>query len=213
MNQLALAPVQEITSLHHEIVAAAVSSLEKATRIGELLTQERVRLEHGQWLPWIKKNLPFTDRTARNYLRVYNNRDKIKTETVSDLTGAYRLLSERDRPDDLINNLPDAKLLAEDITPEGQKRHDAVHEALRVYINEQMERLEGSSSLVEVAEIHNEATRLLNYCVAVKLYAERALGFFLNELETRGKQFGLTLKQMLKFTSEDWERLEAKAAK
>ena len=42
-------------------------------------------------------NLPFTDRTARNYMRMYHERDRLKTETVSDLTGAYKLIEHKKR--------------------------------------------------------------------------------------------------------------------
>lgn len=45
-------------------------------------------------MKWVGDNLPFTDRTARNYIRLFENRDKLKTETVSTLTSAYKMLNE-----------------------------------------------------------------------------------------------------------------------
>lgn len=69
-------------------------TLEKAVRIGELLAQQKGALKHGEWLPWLETNIQFTDRTARNYMRVYKKRDQIKTETISDLTDAYKFLVE-----------------------------------------------------------------------------------------------------------------------
>jgi DUF3102 family protein len=45
---------QEIRDLHGEILAVARTSLEKAIRIGELLTQAKQSLAHGEWLPWLK---------------------------------------------------------------------------------------------------------------------------------------------------------------
>ncbi len=86
--------LDEIAILHGEITAAARTSLEKAMRVGELLAGIKAGLSHGKWLPWVAANLPFTDRTARNYLRVFEKRDKIKSESVSDLTTAYRLLGD-----------------------------------------------------------------------------------------------------------------------
>lgn len=97
--QVKSATVAEIKRLHSEILNAARTSLDKAIRIGELLREEKSRLAHGQWLPWLEANAPFTDRTATNYMRLFNERDRIKSESVSDLSSAYRLLApprERD---------------------------------------------------------------------------------------------------------------------
>lgn len=83
----------EIFKLHDEITGHLKQSLEKAVRIGELLSHTKEALRHGEFGPWIEKNVPFTDRTARNYMRLYSERDRLKTETVSDLKTAYRLLA------------------------------------------------------------------------------------------------------------------------
>jgi hypothetical protein len=80
----------EIKKLHAEIL----TSLDKAIRIGELLTKIKSELQHGQWLPWVEKNLPFTDRAATNYMRCFENRVLLKSENVSDLTKAYKFLAE-----------------------------------------------------------------------------------------------------------------------
>ena len=85
--------MSEITELHNEIEDHLRSSLEKAIRIGELLTDQKTTLEHGEFTPWIKVSLPFTDRTARNYMKLYRERDRLKTEAVSDLKSAYKLLA------------------------------------------------------------------------------------------------------------------------
>lgn len=86
--------VEEITVLHNQIGNHIMQTFTKVIRIGELLTIQKNTLPHGQFTKWIEKNLPFTDRTARNYMRVYQERDRLKSETVSDLTGAYRLLTD-----------------------------------------------------------------------------------------------------------------------
>jgi len=86
--------IQEIARLHAEIVGHLRMSLDKAIRIGQLLTEQKKSLKHGEFTPWLKANIPFTDRTARNYMRLHQERDRIKTETVSDLAGAYHLLTE-----------------------------------------------------------------------------------------------------------------------
>ena len=83
----------EIIKLHNEILGLGRTCLEKAVRIGRLLIEQKAALKHGEFTDWIESNLPFTDRTARNYMRLYENRDLLKTENVSNLQGAYRLLS------------------------------------------------------------------------------------------------------------------------
>lgn len=85
--------VAEITSLHASIIGDTRSTLYKAIRIGELLSAQRATMKHGQWLPWIKDNLPFTQKTTNNYMRVFERRDELETISNLELTDAYRLLS------------------------------------------------------------------------------------------------------------------------
>ena len=82
MNELSETAKSEITRLHSEILEAARTSVDKAIRIGELLTQEKDKLDHGQWLPWLKANVPFTRATAANYMRCWERREELKCKTV-----------------------------------------------------------------------------------------------------------------------------------
>ena len=96
MNEIEKSRAQQITKLHGEIIGHLSLSLSKAIKIGELLTEQKESLKHGEWGPWIEANLSFTSRTVRSYMRLHRERDSLKTETVSDLTGAYKFLgSER----------------------------------------------------------------------------------------------------------------------
>jgi hypothetical protein len=97
MNLACSSVVQQINDLHAELVTLAQSSLEKAVRIGELLSKEKVITAHGRWLPWIKSNLTFSQQTASNYMRLYQHRKKLPTVGNLGLTDAYRLLA--DAPD------------------------------------------------------------------------------------------------------------------
>lgn len=85
----------EINRLHGEICQAARTTIDKAIRIGELLAEQKAGLKHGEWLPWLKANVQFTARTASNYVRVFENRLRLKSETIADLTDAYDALTER----------------------------------------------------------------------------------------------------------------------
>lgn len=72
--------VEEILTLHTEIVGLMESSLQKATRIGELLLEIKTQVPHGEFIPWINENLPFGDRIARKHMRLFDNREEIETE-------------------------------------------------------------------------------------------------------------------------------------
>ncbi len=85
----------EITRLHEETIGLMKKSLVNGIRIGQLLTEQKESLAHGQFGPWIESSLPFTARTAQNYMRLYLERDKLKYETVSQLNQAYKLLSDK----------------------------------------------------------------------------------------------------------------------
>src|SRR3990172_7097935 len=92
MNAIEKERVTEIVTLHSEVAGYLRISLAKGIRIGELLTEQKAALKHGEFTPWIKANLPFTDRTAQNYMRLYSQRGLLKTENVSYLAEGYRLL-------------------------------------------------------------------------------------------------------------------------
>ena len=89
--------VEEINRLHRDLEALAMQSLEHAIRIGDLLTQIKAQLPHGRWIPWLNSNVKFSERTARNYISVFENRLALKSARVADLTEAYKLLGNRSR--------------------------------------------------------------------------------------------------------------------
>ena len=92
MNELcqdgeSAAPV--INRLHAEICDAARTTIDKAIRIGQLLTEQKARLKHGQWLPWLETNVEFSRQTADNYRRIYDRREELKSLNIGNLTDAY----------------------------------------------------------------------------------------------------------------------------
>jgi hypothetical protein len=84
----------EIAQLHKTLMCKLRASVVQAIRIGELLAEQKKLLNHGEFTPWIEANLPFSDRTARNYIRLYKERARLKSENVSDLTTAYRVIRQ-----------------------------------------------------------------------------------------------------------------------
>jgi hypothetical protein len=93
MKDLEVTRINRIVKLHDRIIGNLKQSLNDAMQIGKLLTEQKASLNHGEFTPWVHNHLPFTDRTARNYMRLHRERDRLKTETVSDLKSAYKLLT------------------------------------------------------------------------------------------------------------------------
>ena len=86
-------PAKEIVRLHAKIQEALRTTLVDAIRAGELLTEQKAKLGHGKWLPWVKSNLPFTSRTASSYMKLFEERDRLETLGADYVGQAYRLLS------------------------------------------------------------------------------------------------------------------------
>jgi len=86
--------VLEINDLHNKIMGSARTTLERAIHIGELLTEQKAKQAHGEWLPWIEANLVFDRMTAARYMRVFDRRQELNVTGVLHLAAAYRLLSE-----------------------------------------------------------------------------------------------------------------------
>lgn len=87
--------IDEIKRLHGELQSLATDALGRAIRIGELLCAKKRSLEHGKWLPWLQTNIAFSERTAQNYMGVFQKRARLKSANVADLTAAYL---ELDKP-------------------------------------------------------------------------------------------------------------------
>ena len=85
----------EINERYHNIVRHGEAAFAEAIRIGELLVANKAAVRHGDWVKWIEKNIVFDIRTAQNYMRLFEQRDVLKNESVSYLTKAYALLAEK----------------------------------------------------------------------------------------------------------------------
>jgi len=110
-NAIQVNTAQEIRQLHNKIEGYILSSIDNALRIGELLSEQKKALKHGEFTVWVSDNLPFSVRTAQNYMRVYRNKSLMKNESVSHLAQAYNLLPEKVRKDECL--LPESFTVAE----------------------------------------------------------------------------------------------------
>lgn len=74
-----------INALHNEIEDSFRTSVLKGIQVGEHLSNVKKHLPHGQFTAWVKENLSFTDRMARNYMQMFTNKDKLKgVNTISE---------------------------------------------------------------------------------------------------------------------------------
>jgi hypothetical protein len=75
MNQMKHATMQaddrNLRQRAEEIRSLVRRSVEDIIKIGRLLTDVKKRLAHGRWLPWLERELGWSDDTALNFMRVY----------------------------------------------------------------------------------------------------------------------------------------------
>jgi hypothetical protein len=77
----------KIIDLHRGIITSARRSVQEAILIGEIISEQKMILSHGEFIPWIS-TLPFDDNTAYRYLKLNTFSNKIPT--VGNLQEAYK---------------------------------------------------------------------------------------------------------------------------
>jgi hypothetical protein len=77
MTQNSLVPRNDLSGLAEQINAEHAKAegtlragIEHARIVGQLLLQAKEKCSHGQWLPWLRENVQFSERTAQGYMRV-----------------------------------------------------------------------------------------------------------------------------------------------
>lgn len=59
-----------INEAHHLAIQHAGKAIEHAIACGQMLLEAKAKLPHGQWLPWLRQNVCFGERSAQGYMRV-----------------------------------------------------------------------------------------------------------------------------------------------
>lgn len=84
--------VEKINALHNGILDIFIDALETAIKIGQWLTEAKAIMKHGEFGPWIKDNLVFSERSAQRYMSLFENREKVlECDNISD---AYKMLTD-----------------------------------------------------------------------------------------------------------------------
>jgi DUF3102 family protein len=99
------AATKRLIELHDEIMAGVRATFGKAIEAGRILSGVRVSRK-GKWLKWLDENVPFSQRTAYNYIDLYERRDQLKLANVASVSEAYALLHAPKRtPDPAVEEL------------------------------------------------------------------------------------------------------------
>lgn len=106
-KELIKTKAEEINRLHKSVFDAFKLGLDGAIKIGELLTECKREVGHGNWLQWMKDNLEFSQKTANNYMRLYDEKSNPKLVSLTNLWEAEQLL---------INHKPVAAITEEEPT-------------------------------------------------------------------------------------------------
>jgi hypothetical protein len=79
VSEIVLDPLVELAKrINAEHAAAQEHSgkaITHALNVGELLLRSKEQCKHGQWLPWLRTHVSFSERTAQGYMRLASRRD------------------------------------------------------------------------------------------------------------------------------------------
>jgi N6-adenosine-specific RNA methylase IME4 len=87
----------------HELFESSMkSSIEHAIRCGELLAEQKAKLKHGEWIPWVEKNCEFTRVHAARYLKIAANVTRVlHFDSGASLRGVLKLLAKNEREENI----------------------------------------------------------------------------------------------------------------
>jgi len=75
-----------IKTAHKSITEHTRNIVDRAIEAGEALNQAKTKLDHGQWLPWLRNNCDLSERNAQIYMQLANNKSKLKSAEAADLS-------------------------------------------------------------------------------------------------------------------------------
>lgn len=81
---------------YHLAAYAARSALEHARRSGDALLRAKELLGHGKFLPWVREHFESSDRTARAFMQIASNWQRVANSEATSLRGALALLQPRE---------------------------------------------------------------------------------------------------------------------
>jgi Protein of unknown function (DUF3102) len=77
---------------HSAVIEGKKNIVRKAIEVGGWLNEAKAKVEHGEWLPWLKANCQISERTAQRYMHLADAKEPLeivmssKSATMADLT-------------------------------------------------------------------------------------------------------------------------------
>jgi hypothetical protein len=72
-----------INEAHQLAMQHASEAVMQAIACGKMLLEAKAKLRHGQWLPWLRQNVAFGERSAQGYMRLAQRAHSLKVEALS----------------------------------------------------------------------------------------------------------------------------------
>jgi hypothetical protein len=85
---------EQLNELYDQVSENVKAAFDAGIVFGEKLTEYKELCGHGHWESWLEANVKFSARTARRYMDVFEYREQLKSDNVSDLTLAYEMIKE-----------------------------------------------------------------------------------------------------------------------
>ena len=82
--------IDKINHEHSQVISSSKQAIGHAIKAGELLTEIKEMLEHGQFISAVENSFEFTRRTAFNYMSCYKYSANV--QTLSHLQEAYKYI-------------------------------------------------------------------------------------------------------------------------
>lgn len=94
-THLEMTRTADIARLQGEIREALRTLLDKANRLGKLLTEQKTGMDDYEWEYWVTQNCPIAPcpdpkRATRDYLRFFDMCEELRTAAIGDEKGARR---------------------------------------------------------------------------------------------------------------------------
>ena len=99
---------RRIVETHDAAMSAARTAVERAVECGQLLTEAKAKVPHGEWLPWLSANTNVSHRTAQRFMRAAQLATKSDTVSFS----SVRALLGQSKPDRHDGQTKDTKAAA-----------------------------------------------------------------------------------------------------
>ncbi len=67
----------KVNKLHKQVLNGFLDICQKAIMIGQILSEQKEALEHGQWLDWVENELTIGPKQVQTYAKIYCERESV----------------------------------------------------------------------------------------------------------------------------------------